>query len=102
MSKQLRAAEIRQAAVGRDVLLDVLLDDLRQLLEERLLRKRGYIDVVGGENPLQVGDLSEDSGAERAERNLEFAEQPGNETIDFSSRQRIWFSRRGPLGNRWQ
>ena len=100
MPEQLRAAEVRQAAVGRDVLLDILFDDLRQFLEQRLLRKRGHVHVIGGEYSLQVGDLSDDPGAERAERNLDFAEQLGNQTIDFASCQRIWFSRRG-LRYRW-
>ena len=44
MAEQLRAAEIGQAAVSRDVLLDFLLDDLRQFPEQRFLRQRGYAE----------------------------------------------------------
>jgi hypothetical protein len=36
VTEQLRTAEIRQPAVAGDVLLDVVLDDLRQLPEQRL------------------------------------------------------------------
>ena len=101
MAEQLRAAEIGQAAVCRDVLLDVLLDDLRQLLEQGLRRQRGYAEVVGRENPFQVGKLSEDSSAERAEWHLDFAEQLGNQAIDFTSGERIRFSR-DSLRHRWR
>ena len=60
--------------------------------------QRGHVAIVGGENPLEVGKLIEDAGAQRTEWNLDFAEQPGNETVDFASCQRTRLARRDPFG----
>ena len=87
-AEQLRAAEILQAAVSRDVLLDIFFDHPRQFLEQRLVGQRGHVVIVGGENSLEVGKLIEDAGAERIEWDLDFAEQPGNKIVDFASYER--------------
>src|SRR5579863_8424048 len=64
VTEQLRAGEVGQVAVGRDMLLDVPLDDTSQFLEQRLLRKRGDVHVVGREDSFEVGELGEDPSAE--------------------------------------
>src|SRR5208282_1478933 len=87
MIAQLLAAERRQAVVCRGVSLDVILDYLRQFPEQRLGWKRGRVRVIGGENLFQVSKRIEDSGSERAQRNLDLAEQLGDELVNFASFQ---------------
>ncbi len=96
------ALKVREAAVIRDVLFDVFLNDLRQLLRERPGRKPGDVGVVGGENLFEVGKLIEYSGSQGAEWDLDFVEQPGNEVINFASCQRVRFPWRHAAGDRWR
>src|SRR5579872_3474361 len=84
------------------MLLDVFLDDPCQFLEQSFLRKRGHVHVIGGEDALQVGELRKDPSPERAEGDLDFAEQLGNETIDLASSEGVGFSRSNSSRHRWR
>src|SRR6266403_2613143 len=94
MRNQLRTCEIGQPFVSRRMLLDVVFDDAREFLEQWLGRKRRNFHVVGGKNLLQIAQLSKNAGSQRAERNIDLAEQFGNQQVDFTAYERVGAARR--------